>query len=186
MATRFNKRSMFYLGLVIFAAAVIFLAYILYLGPHTKISETTTKVIYDHPNGPELSDIEPGDKLELNFESTKPVNVILMKKEDAGKYFTLEDFSVEHYDLAAGESTGGYFEHTFKSSGTWKVYFENPNPPPSTTPKVKYWGKIIKEDETPTSYYLNITTSVILMVLGLALVISSIRRPRNAERGKKN
>ena len=178
-------RLMFYIGLFVFAVGIIFLAYLLFTGPHQKIPETNIKVIYDHPGGIELTDIKRGDKLELSFESTEPVNVILMRKKDSGKYFNLDDRSIEHYDLAV-DSTGEYMEHTFNSSATWKVYFENPNPPPKNVPRVKYWGQLIKVDQNPFPYIINIIISIILIIFGLAFAISSVIYQRvNKKKHKK-
>ena len=118
-----KKRTKFYLGLVIFTIAIIFLAYVLYVGPHTRIPETTIHLIYDHPHSLVIKDVSPGDKLKLSFESDEPINIILIRTKDAGKYFNLEDRTVDHTPIFT-EETGGNFDHKFNTSGTWGVYFE--------------------------------------------------------------
>ncbi len=167
-----RKRSKFYMGLIILTGAVIFLAILLVQGPHTSIPETSIEIIYDSPKGPGFTDIESGDSLEIKFESTEPVNVILLKPDDYGKYFVLEETNVEHTVLAT-DTTSGSFEHEFNRSGTWKLYFENPTPPPKDAPVVKYWGELKKKSDDLTFYYLNITIGVVLVILGLMLLYSS-------------
>jgi hypothetical protein len=108
--------------------AAIVLAYVLYMGPYNRISERRT-ITYGYPTGPKFEDIKPGDKLELNYESNKPINIILLRTKDSGEYFNNPASTVKPIVLAT-DSTGGYIEHTFETSGTWGVYFENPNPPP--------------------------------------------------------
>ncbi len=182
MANR--KRTLFYLGLLIFALAVIFLTYVLYVGPYNKFSEKRT-ITYDHPSGEIFKDVRVGDKLELNYESSKPVNVILIRTKDSGDYFLLEDRTVEHFVLAA-EATSGNIEHTFQSSGDWGIYFENPRPPPRDPPVVEYWGQLKMERENITMHYLNITVAIIFIILGLILIFSSrTKKPQQKPTTKK-
>ena len=179
-----KKRSRFYIGLIIITIATIFLAYVIYSGPHTKIPETTVNLLYGYPTGPTIKDVKAGDRLELNFESTEEVNVLLMKIEDAGNYFNSPAITVKPITLDS-DSTSGYFEHEFDSAGDWRVYFENPHPPSTRhgTPKVTYWGQIIKQDDDYLYYYSKITTGTILLLLGAALLISSRQK---VNKGKKN
>ena len=178
-----RKRTKFYLGLIIILIATIFLAYVLYMGPHTKIPETTIELVYDHPGGPRMNDIKAGDSFELSFESTEEANVLLMKVEDAGDYFNNPATTVKPITLDT-DSTGGYYEHTFDSDGNWRVYFQNPHPPSPRhgTPKVTYWGQIIRQDDDYLYYYLKITTGAIMVLLGAALLLSSRQKP---SKGKK-
>ena len=185
MAFTMNKRYKFYLGLLIFAVALILLAVVLYLGPNNKIDETKLEIIYDRPRGPGFDDVKTGDKLILNFESTKSINVIVLHTKDSGDFFLLEDRDVEHYYLAE-ESTGGSFEYIFQDDGAWTVYFENPDPPPRTAPVVTYWGELIKKDQDLTNHYLNITFTIILMILGIALLLSARSKQQPKKKGKKN
>jgi hypothetical protein len=182
-----SKRGRFYLGLIIITPAIILLAYILVMGPNTRIPETTIEIIYDSPNGPVFTDIEPGDSIELNYESTEPVNIILLRPENKGKYFILEQKTGYEYYIIAEDSTGGSFEHTFNSSGTWKIYFENPTPPLHPNPVVKYWGKLGVRDDDLLYFYLKITASVMLVILGVALLISSrLTKARPSDKNKKS
>jgi hypothetical protein len=179
-----RKKSLFYLGLIIFATAAIVLAYVLYMGPYNRISERRT-ITYGYPTGPKFEDIKPGDKLELNYESNKPINIILLRTKDSGEYFNNPASTVKPIVLAT-DSTGGYIEHTFETSGTWGVYFENPNPPPRAPPVVEYWGFLKMERENITMHYLNISVSIILIILGLALIISSkmIKQQKDVKKKK--
>ncbi|WP_455391484.1 hypothetical protein [[Eubacterium] cellulosolvens] len=176
-----GKRTKFYIGVIILAVAIIFLALLLFQGPHTTIPETSVEVIYDSPKGPGFTDIEPGDSIEIKFESTEPVNVILLKPEDYGKYFVLEDTSVEH-TVFTTDATSGTINHEFNESGTWKLYFENPTPPPRKAPVVKYWGTLKKQSDDLLFYYLNITVCIILIILALVIINSS--RTRKGQRIK--
>lgn len=182
-----KRRGLFYLGLIITACAIIFLAYVLFTGPYDKIRTTTINQLnYDHPTGPKFKDIEPGDKLTLNVESTEPINIVLIRIEDSGDFFTLEDRSVVHYILDA-DSTGGTFEHTFSnsSSGNWGVYFENPYPPPKETPRVRYWGQLDEKNKDLSMHYVNIGTSIFLIVLGFIFIVSSRTKKKEPKSGKQ-
>ena len=106
-----------------------------------------------------------------------------MKGEDSGDYFNNPTPTVVPVVLAE-ESTGGYFEYEFESTGTWRVYFQNLNPPPSTEPVVKYWGQLVREDDSVIMHYLNITTSVIFIVIGIIFVF--ISRARSTKQTTKN
>ena len=180
-----SKRSRFYLGLIIITPAIILLAYILYLGPNTRINETSLEIIYDSPNGPIFTDIEHGDSIELNYESTQPVNIILMQPENKGKYFVLEEKTGFEYYVIDEYSTAGNFVHTFNTSGTWAVYFENPTPPLKPNPVVKYWGTLSKQDDDTTYFYLKIIATIVLIILGLALLISSRISKNRPAKNKK-
>jgi hypothetical protein len=185
MAFKLTKRSKFYLGLFILALAILLLAIILYLGPNNKLDKTKLEIIFDRPRGPGFDDIKEDDKLILNFESTEPVNVIVLRAADSGDYFILEDTGVEHYFIAE-ESTGGSFEYTFIKDGDWNIYFENPHPPPDSAPIVTYWGELEQKDQDMTNYYLNITFTIILMILGLTLLFSSRSKQKTKKRTKKS
>ena len=178
-----KSRTKFYLGLIILLAAFIYLAILIVQGPHTRIPETTIEIIHDHPNGPTLSDMSAGDKLELHFESDKPVNVLLMETKNSGRYFNLEERTGFEYFVLASAKTDGSIKHTFNTSGDWKVYFESTNPPSpnSANPQVRYWGKIIREGDDMIFYYLNIMVCIILIILALLLLNSS----RARKSGKK-
>jgi hypothetical protein len=180
-----KRRGLFYLGLIITACAIIFLAYVLFTGPYDKIPTTTIKQLnYDHPTGPKFKDIEPGDKLILNVESTEPINIVLIRIKDSGYFFNLEDWTVEHYILDA-ESTGGTFEHTFNSSGSWGVYFENPNPPPKEAPRVNYWGQLDKQNIDLSMHYVNIGTSIFLIIVGFIFIASSRTKKKEPSSSKQ-
>ncbi len=168
-----SKRSKFYLGLVLITGAVIFLAILVLQGPYDKFSKNQLEIIYDSPNGPVFTDIKSGDRLILSFESTEPVNVILLRPENYGKFFILEERSGFEFHILAAQSTGDSIEHTFNSSGTWKLYFENPTPPPNSEPEVRYSGEFIKQEDDLVFYYLNISVAIVLIILALALLISS-------------
>jgi hypothetical protein len=170
-----RKRTKFYLGLIILLVAVILLTVLVLQGPHTRIPETNLDLLHDHPNGPSLSDMKPDDKVELKFEASKPVNVILMREADSGKYFVLEERTGFEYYQLASEETAGSLKHTFDSDGDWKIYFEGTGVPgPSASnPTVKYWGEIIREEDDLFFYYLNIIVCIILIILGLLLLNSS-------------
>jgi hypothetical protein len=188
MAFKLNKRSKFYIGLFILALAILLLAIILYLGPNNKLDKTKIEIIFDRPRGPGFDDIKEGDRLILDFESTEPVNVIVIRAEDSGEYFVLENTDVEHYFIAK-ESNGGSFKYTFIKDGEWTVYFENPSPPPNTAPIVSYWGELEQQDQDLTNHYLNITFTFILMILGLVLLYSSRskqQKPKKANKKKKS
>jgi hypothetical protein len=173
-----RKRTKFYLGLIISAGAIIFLAILLFQGPHTRIPEHTVEIMHDNPKGPGFTDIESNDELELNYEATEGVNVLLMKKDDAGNYFNNPVPTVKPIVLAS-ESTTGTIHHTFDSGGEWNIYFENPYPPSKEHPPatVKYWGMLKKKSDDLTFFYLNIIVCVILIVLGL-LLLNSSRTPK--------
>lgn len=169
-----KKRTRFYLGLGLITIAIIFIAYVIFTGPHTQIPETEHELIYDHPTGPSIDNVKPGDRFELNFESTEKINILLMKREDAGNYFNTPTPNVQPIILDS-DSTGGYFEHTFDSGGDWRVYFDNPHPPTqrNPSPTVKYWGQIIRQDDDYFYYYMKLALGTIVLVLGAAFLISS-------------
>jgi len=167
-----KKRTMFYLGLIMITIGVIFLATLLYLGPHDKFNEENLEIRYDDPRGPIFENIQAGDKFELTFDATKPVNVLLLKEEEASSYFNTPVPTVQPI-IFASESKGGDIDHTFDADGNWALYFENPYPPPRSTPKVSYSGQLIKKDDNITFYYLNIALSIILIIVALVLLFSS-------------
>ena len=76
-----------------------------------------------------------------------PVNVIIMDPKNSGKYFILEERTGYDYEILAAESKSEYIDYTFDRSGSFKIYFENPNPPPRPDAEVKYSGMLIKEDD---------------------------------------
>lgn len=184
-----RKRTKFYLGLIILAGAVIFLTTLLIQGPHTKIPEHTVEIMYDNPTGPGFTDIESGDELELNFEATEEINVLLMKKEYAGNYFNSPVPTVKPIVLAS-ESTAGTIHHTFEDGGDWNIYFENPHPPSQEhpPPTLKYWGELKKQSDDVVFYYLNIIVCIILLILALGIIYSSRTRktkPKSKKAKKK-
>ena len=182
-----KKRNKFYLGLIILLVAVILLTILVIQGPHTRIPETTREAIYDSPNGPSLPGMRQDDSVEFKFESSKPVNVILMREKDSGKYFNLDERKGFEYYILASEETAGSFKHTFNSSGDWKIYIENPTPPSPTSanPSVTYWGKIISEEDDMLFYYMNISICVILLILAFALLLSSRTQKKNSKKDSK-
>jgi flagellar basal body-associated protein FliL len=169
-----QKRGLFYFGLIIFAVGIILFAFLVIQGPHSKIPEQSVEIRPGKPLGPQFENIEPGDSIELNFEATEPVNVLLMKAEDAGDYFNNPVSNVKPIVLAE-ETTGDTINHEFETSGDWDLYFENPQPPSPNNPpaKVKYWGTLKKQADDLLFYYLNIIVSIILIILGLVLLFSS-------------
>jgi hypothetical protein len=179
-----KKRALLYLGVIFISISIIFLAYILTTGPYDKVQDNNVTIISDNPLGLIFKDVEPGDKLELNFESTKPVNVYILHPEDKGDFFTLEDRTVEHY-IVAEESTAETIDYTFSGKGDWGVYFENPKPSaPYDAPVVDYWGELREKDKDLSMHYVNITTCVILIVVGLIFLYSS-RTKRQTKRSTK-
>lgn len=179
-----KKKGQLYIGVILISIGIIILTYVLTTGPYDNIPQTTTTVIYDSPTKLPLNDVEAGDKLILNFESTKPVNVIILRARDFGDYFLLEDNSVEHIILAS-ESTAGSFEYTFNRSGNWCVCFEDPNPPPPyEKPKVTYWGEFIEDNKDLSMHYTNITTGIVLIVLGLVFIYSYGRKKVAIDKGE--
>ena len=180
-----QKRGLFYFGLIIFAVGIILLAFLLVQGPHTRIPEQSVEIRYGNPLGPKFEDMEPGDSVNLNFEATEPVNVLLMKTEDAHDYFNNPVSSVKPIVLAT-DSTGGAIEHEFDANGTWKIFFENPHAPsPSNPPaKVKYWGMLIKQSDDMLFYYLNIAVALVLIILGLVLLLSSRTKKQTKKKQK--
>jgi hypothetical protein len=182
-----TNKTKYYFGLILLTVAIIFLIILMIQGPHAKIPRTSITIIYDAPNGPIFENMQAGDRIKLNFESNKPVNAILMRTEDSGNYFILEERTGFEYYVLADDSTGAELDHTFDSGGNWKLYFENPTPPPSSEPKVTYWGEVII-DEDYVFYYLNISVSILLIIVAIALIYSSkVLKPQPKKKsGKKS
>jgi flagellar basal body-associated protein FliL len=182
-----RKRGLFYFGLIIFAVGIILFAFLVIQGPHSKIPEQSVEIRPGKPLGPQFENIEPGDSIELNFEATEPVNVLLMKAEDAGDYFNNPVSNVKPIVLAE-ETTGDTINHEFETSGDWDLYFENPQPPSPNNPpaKVKYWGTLKKQADDLLFYYLNIVVALILVILGLVLLFSSrTKKPKQKPKTKQ-
>jgi hypothetical protein len=183
MATK--KRALLYIGVIFISVAVIFLTYILTTGPYDRVQDNNVTIISDSPLGLIFEDVEPGDKLELNFESTKPVNVYILHPGDKGSFFTLEDDEVVHYKVAE-ESKAETIDFTFSGKGDWGVYFENPkSTSPYDAPVVDYWGEFREKDKDLSMHYVNITTCVILIVIGLIFLHSSRLKKQTKRLTKK-